>query len=589
MSLLTYLLEASVLSLLLTLGWLGVRQLSDLSARRWYLFAGLLAVLILPLLPSPQFAQLPPGPSLPGWLTVPGSALGVTVEALEPVGQAGEGSPFSSENSPVVLLSAPARRWTIEWDIALLGLYLIGLFVFGIRTLRAGISLRRLINRARPCPLEDVRVVPGAPERMAFAFGRRIYLSPDVLRHAHLAMLLDHERAHLRARHTYDVLLGECCRLLLWPNPLIWWLTRAQRDTLEYQADRVVVNGGHDRRDYQLTLLNHAAGALAWPLQFTTPTRWKTRIDMMFLKPSRQRWTLPVLTALALLLCTTHLIVAQQPPPSPLDAAATTAAPEKFCGPCQYSSDELAPQIEEGHVPEQLEIYFRGEPSLAEWYQLRNILWRFAGNTDLSIYPTCGGDSTNLTYQLGRGMFPEAKLTSPDIAAARAAGKVASLSLGASANPDVPREYLAPVANPTAEQLPPPTTSPSRTAEPNIVLVVDNEPIYLEPGLDGLWVDTEGLPVPPRQRLICLLNCDGYSPARTEAWNVVGPVRDFVPKLVGQNGEELALRLRYFHNNTEVDSTLLDKVVSGDNMIQLGSCDPESGEAIVQLIDDMVW
>ena len=568
MKILNYLIEAGILSGLLALGWLLVRSLPDLRARRVYLFAGLLAVLLLPLLPAPYFGPLPTTPQWPAWMATPGSGLNVNIEALAPVESLARNSEGGLSSGP------PALNWTFEWNKIILLIYLVGLVLSSIETVRAANSLRRLLWGCRPTPLEGVSVLRKG-KGIAFAFHRRVYLSPDVVSHPDLGMLLTHERAHLRERHGWDVILGEIARTLLWVNPLIWWLTRAQRDTLEYQADRAVLDDGYDRRHYQLSLLNHATGGTAWPLRFNAPTRWKTRIDMMFQAPGRRSWTALTLTVLLLLLGAVHLLLAQPK----LQQRAAVA-----CGPCKYdAADEFAPEVEAGHTPLHVEMRFYAEPSLEEWYQIRGVLQRLLGNSDLSIYPSCGTEG-GLTYQLGRGMMPTATITSADIAAAREAGRVAVLELALSDRPEVPEGVVIPQAAPD-HPLPPAPAAPPTGA---VTMVVDGYRVPLEASTTTLADDPEGLPVPPRKRLNCLLDCqDGPPQQLMPLWNRTGVVKNLLrdPNLL----EDSDGKVRYYYNTEEVGPELLQRTVAGRNVIMAGTCNPASGEFVVLVIDDMTW
>ncbi|MDA8016120.1 MAG: M56 family metallopeptidase [Thermoanaerobaculia bacterium] len=89
------------------------------------------------------------------------------------------------------------------------------------------------------------------------------------------AVLL-HELAHLRRGDLTSNWLGELCRALYWPNPLVWIALHLQREEAELAADAQVVAAGTDPLSYASDLLEmvrnvrrdrgFALAALALPL-----------------------------------------------------------------------------------------------------------------------------------------------------------------------------------------------------------------------------------------------------------------------------------------------------------------------------------
>ena len=52
-----------------------------------------------------------------------------------------------------------------------------------------------------------------------------------------LPALLAHEEAHVRHRHSYDVVVVEVLTALQWFNPVVWFLRQELRVVHEYEAD----------------------------------------------------------------------------------------------------------------------------------------------------------------------------------------------------------------------------------------------------------------------------------------------------------------------------------------------------------------
>ena len=165
----------------------------------------------------------------------------------------------------------------------------------------------RLIGRCdRRERLDDGTVLVHAGDSVRpFSWGRYIVLS-DRDRAACGEAILLHERAHVRMRHSADLLLTDLCGCLQWFNPAMWLLRRELRDIHEYEADEAVISSGIDAKSYQLLLIRKAVGGRWYSIANSfNHSKLKNRITMMLRKKS-SRWSgarvllLLPLTALAL-------------------------------------------------------------------------------------------------------------------------------------------------------------------------------------------------------------------------------------------------------------------------------------------------
>ena len=118
--------------------------------------------------------------------------------------------------------------------------------------------------------------------------------------------ILAHEQAHIRLRHTYDLLLLEVVKAVQWFNPFVYLLGRDLKAVHEYEADNAVLNFGIDAKTYQLLLVTKAVGGrLQTVCNNLSHHSLKKRIKMMH-KNNSNRWLmskgliLPALMALAI-------------------------------------------------------------------------------------------------------------------------------------------------------------------------------------------------------------------------------------------------------------------------------------------------
>ena len=117
-----------------------------------------------------------------------------------------------------------------------------------------------MIRRGRRERLADGTVLVRIGRSVTpFSWCRYIVLSEKDLAENGDAIVL-HEKAHLRLRHSVDLLLTDLAGCLQWFNPAMWLLRRELRAIHEYEADEAVLDSGVDAKHYQLLLIRKAAG-----------------------------------------------------------------------------------------------------------------------------------------------------------------------------------------------------------------------------------------------------------------------------------------------------------------------------------------
>jgi hypothetical protein len=96
-------------------------------------------------------------------------------------------------------------------------------------------------------------------------FGWLFWDETEALSEAQKDQVLRHEEAHIRQRHSADVLLLEIAGIFLWFNPFVYLLRREIRAVHEYLADREALRTG-DRQAYLQLVAGQALQALRIPL-----------------------------------------------------------------------------------------------------------------------------------------------------------------------------------------------------------------------------------------------------------------------------------------------------------------------------------
>ena len=102
--------------------------------------------------------------------------------------------------------------------------------------------------------------------------------------------ILIHETAHIRNRHSIDLLIADVCIFFQWFNPAAWLLKQELQNIHEYEADETVIKEGVDAKQYQLLLIKKAVGTRLYSManSFNHSTL-KKRITMM-LKEKSNPW-----------------------------------------------------------------------------------------------------------------------------------------------------------------------------------------------------------------------------------------------------------------------------------------------------------
>ena len=186
----------------------------------------------------------------------------VGVEGVSPLGPAlEEWGRIAAPVEPAATASPAVSCYSIG-----LAIYLMGVLFFIARFLWGVASLIRLIRAGRRERLADgswlvLHRLPLAP----FSWLRYIFLAEkDLLSKPEL--ILAHEQAHIRMRHTWDLLFTELFLWLQWFNPAAWLLRQELQAVHEFEADAAVLGMGYDSKEYKLLLIEKAVGSSRYTL-----------------------------------------------------------------------------------------------------------------------------------------------------------------------------------------------------------------------------------------------------------------------------------------------------------------------------------
>lgn len=91
-----------------------------------------------------------------------------------------------------------------------------------------------------------------------FSFFNMLFLDNSVALAAEdKQKIIDHELVHIRQWHSLDMVVMELTKIMLWMNPVAWWMRRNLRDVHEYLADQHVLKST-DQEQYSSLLAKMA-------------------------------------------------------------------------------------------------------------------------------------------------------------------------------------------------------------------------------------------------------------------------------------------------------------------------------------------
>ena len=191
----------------------------------------------------------------------------------------------------VVYEVAESFNYTALLQMAFFVLFLLGVVVMIVRLVISIMSVKRIIRSGEQQYLEGgvTLTIVDKPISPFSWFGHIVVSRADIEQNRDI--ILTHEMAHIRLRHSWDVLAVDLALCFWWFNPAMWLLRRELQSLHEYQADEEVLNSGIDAQTYQLLLIKRAVGSrLHSVANCLNHSNLNKRITMMCKKTS-SRWS----------------------------------------------------------------------------------------------------------------------------------------------------------------------------------------------------------------------------------------------------------------------------------------------------------
>ena len=162
---------------------------------------------------------------------------------------------------------------------AIVALFFLGKLMFG---------LFRIINMRKHAiaTLENgIQLIDIKQSKAAFSFFNLLFLDQQL---PEKDTILKHELAHIRQKHSIDVLLFEIIQILNWFNPIVYLIRKEVKLNHEYLADEASTKCEAEKYDYALFLIRYSSGIENLPLtnSIFSSSILKNRINMLNQKKS---------------------------------------------------------------------------------------------------------------------------------------------------------------------------------------------------------------------------------------------------------------------------------------------------------------
>jgi bla regulator protein blaR1 len=186
------------------------------------------------------------------------------------------------------------------------------------------------INRHPTVPFRSARVVLLPEHTLPHTFLHYLFVNQEAYEKGTIEdELFTHELAHIRQRHSVDILLFELVICFFWFNPVLIWFKRAIQLNHEFLADDAVIDNRSNVVSYQHLLLSKLTHD---PPVFLTSTltfqTTKQRFKMMNKQTSFAKTLMVAISAmltLAILIMAVSTQIVAQTAPTPNQAKPTVA------------------------------------------------------------------------------------------------------------------------------------------------------------------------------------------------------------------------------------------------------------------------
>ena len=188
-----------------------------------------------------------------------------------------------------IFLTTVTKTSTIPFGTIL---YVTVAVLFFILFLLKLFKVLRQIIRKHYVEMNGLKVIDSPEHKVPFSFFHYVVVDFTTFEPYELDLVLRHEAAHARQRHTLDLLFVEVVGIVYWFNPFVWAYKSALKSLHEYAADAVVLQSEVSQSDYfDLILKQVRKHNRMVPVHSFSAWAIKSRLRMMVeIRSGQCRW-----------------------------------------------------------------------------------------------------------------------------------------------------------------------------------------------------------------------------------------------------------------------------------------------------------
>lgn len=202
-----------------------LRKETFFNSNRWFLLAGLISSVVLPLVVFTKIVWIDPTPTNFDWSKIP------------------------------VTNTVENEAFEINWYLVFAFVYSIGILAFLVKFAFDFFSLSKVLKGKTIQHQADFKFIDVNENVSPFSYFNSIVYNSSLYSETELENILEHEKVHSAQNHTIDVLISRLFCIVFWFNPLVWLYKNAISQNLEFIADSEASKIISDKKAYQLTLL----------------------------------------------------------------------------------------------------------------------------------------------------------------------------------------------------------------------------------------------------------------------------------------------------------------------------------------------
>lgn len=146
-----------------------------------------------------------------------------------------------------------------DWQRILLAVYLSIAVLSLVAAVLRCVKIVLLRRRCQKAHFDGYTIARDGVIVSPFSFMTTIFM-PAETPQEHFSRIVCHELSHIRHRHSLERIAMEVMRSVLWFNPFVWIAARSLAEVHEWQADRDVLDAGHDLTQYRTTIFRQLFG-----------------------------------------------------------------------------------------------------------------------------------------------------------------------------------------------------------------------------------------------------------------------------------------------------------------------------------------